>query len=259
MKFIIDYFRIKSIDVSYDKGRIESHKSVLDSKPILQKILKEINDFLVVQIFKARPKYKNTILEIGSGVHTFPKTLGTVITSDVAYNSELDLSVDAKDLSFKNDSIDIIIGQFVFHHFSQPTKTLQELIRVLKVNGLIVFIEPANTFLGRLIFPYLHESEYYDKTAGWENNSRGNMVDANQALSFIYFNRDLELFKKEFPELDVLQNSLLLPFGLQYIFSGGLNFKQLLPDFAFKILLRPLDSIFRFLSIHWVIILRKSE
>ena len=103
----------------------------------------------------------------------------------------------------------------------------------------------------------MHKSEYYDTMADWKNQSRGTMENANQALSYIYFNRDKELFIQKFQDFEILEDSLLIPFGLRYIASGGLNFRQLLPDFMFKTVLKLLDTLFKSLAVHWIIVLRK--
>jgi hypothetical protein len=84
------------------------------------------------------------------------------------------------------------------------------------------------------------------------------MENANQALSYIYFNRDKERFIQEFQDYEILEDSLLIPFGLRYIASGGLNFRQLLPDFMFNSVLKFLDKRFNFFAVHWIIILRKK-
>jgi hypothetical protein len=84
------------------------------------------------------------------------------------------------------------------------------------------------------------------------------MENANQALSYIYFNRDKERFIQEFQDYEILEDSLLIPFGLRYIASGGLNFRQLLPDFMFNSVLKFLDKRFTFFAVHWIIILRKK-
>lgn len=49
---------------------------------------------------------------------------------------------DLMDLSFKNESIDLIISSDVFEHISEPYKAHEEIYRVLKMGGKHVFTIP---------------------------------------------------------------------------------------------------------------------
>jgi SAM-dependent methyltransferase len=256
--YIIGLIRLSKIDFSDDTARIDSHKDIVRSKPVLKSLFDGMNQFIEKNVEKYANSNRLRILEIGSGVHPFSTSLGSVLTSDLVFNTDLNLIVDAQHLCIKTDSLDLVLGQFVFHHFPDPIQALSELDRVLTKGGLVTFIEPANTFLGKLLFPIMHKSEYFDPNASWSNSSRGSMENANQALSYIYFNRDFELFKDRFPQFEILEKSLLIPFGLRYIASGGLNFKQLLPTFLFNNLLKQLDNLFKFFAVHWLIILKKK-
>ena len=253
----INFLRIRNLDFADDESRLKFHKKILLSKPILKSLFTDMNFFTQTQIDKHIQTELLRALEIGSGVHPFTSEICEVITSDLAFNPDLNLVVDAQNLCIKQNSLDLVVGQFVFHHFSDPVGALNELNKVLTKGGLLVLIEPANTFLGRILFPIMHKSEYYDTMADWKNQSRGTMENANQALSYIYFNRDKELFIQKFQDFEILEDSLLIPFGLRYIASGGLNFRQLLPDFMFKTVLKLLDTLFESLAVHWIIVLRK--
>lgn len=255
---LMNFLRLHDLDFADDESRLKFHKNILISKPILKTLFTDMNFFTHSQINKHIKTDLSRALEIGSGVHPFTSEMCEVITSDLAFNPELNLVVDAQNLCIKHNSLDLVIGQFVFHHFSDPVGALNELNKVLTKGALLVLIEPANTILGKILFPVMHKSEYYDTTADWRNQSRGTMENANQALSYIYFNRDKERFIQEFQDYEILEDSLLIPFGLRYIASGGLNFRQLLPDFMFNSVLKFLDKRFNFFAVHWIIILRKK-
>ena len=59
--------------------------------------------------------------------------------------AQLDLA-DAKSLPYKDDLFDIIACNFAFHHFDNKQKCLDEMRRVLKVDGLLLMqnISPEN-------------------------------------------------------------------------------------------------------------------
>jgi SAM-dependent methyltransferase len=254
---IMGFLRLSNLDFTDDVSRLKFHRNILSSKPVLETLFSEMNLFTHSQVDKYIRTNLSKAVEIGSGVHPFTSKNYKVISSDLAHNAELDLVVDAQNLCIKPGSLDLVVGQFVFHHFSDPVRALSQLNKVLNRGGLLVLIEPANTFLGKILFPIMHKSEYYDPTADWKNGSKGDGGDANQALSYICFNRDRDIFIKKFKEFEILEDSLLIPFGLRYIASGGLNFRQLLPDFLFNSALKYLDTRFNFFAVHWMIILRK--
>jgi hypothetical protein len=56
------------------------------------------------------------------------------------------------------------------------------------------------------------------------------MEGANQALSYIVFERDRERFERLFPDLEIVEQSWIANYP-RYLLSGGLNFRQLLPTF----------------------------
>lgn len=86
------------------------------------------------------------------------------------------------------------------------------------------------------------------------------MAGANQALSYIVFKRDLDLFLKKYPQLEVVEQKVL-PNYLRYLLSGGLNFRQILPSFCepviklMEFLISPFNST---LGLHHSIVIRKK-
>jgi hypothetical protein len=124
-----------------------------------------------------------------------------------------------------------------------------------------VFYSPVEGPVARWLFTRLHDCEYFDLNASWENTrQRGPCLDANQALSGIIFGRDRLQFEKEFPDLELVAD---LPHTqLKYFLSGGVNFRQLVPDWAYplvsgsELLLSPLN---RWIALQHTIVLRKRS
>ena len=57
-------------------------------------------------------------------------------------NNELSFKVeDATNLSFKKNSFDLVISQNVFHHIPKWDKTIQEIKRVLRPNGYVIWYD----------------------------------------------------------------------------------------------------------------------
>ena len=93
-------------------------------------------------------------------------------------------------------------------------------------------IEPANTLWGRFIYRNFHH-EPFDVNGDWTIPQKGPLSGANGALPWIVFERDRAVFDQKFPHLKVEQINYRNPF--LYLVSGGVSFRQLLPDFMFGI------------------------
>jgi hypothetical protein len=105
------------------------------------------------------------------------------------------------------------------------------------------------------------DEQFITNVKSWKNKKiSGPLSGANQALSYIVFERDLGKFKKIYENrLQIVHKTYVLNF-LRYIFSGGLNFRQLLPTFFdpllifIEILCKPFA---KFCSVHHVIVLKR--
>jgi hypothetical protein len=85
------------------------------------------------------------------------------------------------------------------------------------------------------------------------------MSGANQALSHLIFDRDLNRFQAEHPTLEIVHRDVLGNW-LRYLLSGGLNFRPLFPAAGtplLKGLERLLNPLRGRLGLHRVIVLRK--
>ena len=83
------------------------------------------------------------------------------------------------------------------------------------------------------------------------------MSNANQALSHIVFFRE-KIFEEKYPNLKVVEIKRINSY-LRYLVSGGINFKQLLPD-IFIPLLKLVEFILKpfshFLCVHYLIVIK---
>jgi SAM-dependent methyltransferase len=200
-------------------------------------------------------------LEIGAGVSFFNRLFPEVLITDIKNSNQLDRTLDAQKMDLPNRSVRTIYGINCFHHLPEPDKFFHELDRVLVHGGGCILIEPYYGPAAKMIFTRLFMTETFDKSQlGWSTANQGVMVGANQALSYIIFIRDREIFMRKFPDLEIIYSRPLNNF-LQYLLSGGLNFKQLCPDFLIptikvvEYLLAPLAPVF---AMHHIIVLRKK-
>lgn len=203
-------------------------------------------------------------IELGSGTGFFKKIRKKVITSDIRPGLKYDIRIDATNMKLKKNSVKCIYAINVFHHISNPNKFFKELIRVLKKNGGCILIEPHNGFLSRMLHSYACKEEYFDtRVKEWIAKKKvGPLSNANQALSYNIFERDEKKFKKKYGEnLKIIHKQYIIN-GLRFILSGGLNFKQLVPNFFIPLLFvteKILTPFAKFWTPYRMIVLKKVK
>jgi SAM-dependent methyltransferase len=181
---------------------------------------------------KARAIKNGKHLEIGSGGGFLKDVFPEVITSDIMDLPNVDMVFSAEKLPFEANSLASIVMLNVFHHIPHPDLFLKEAQRTLVNGGKIIMVEPANSALGRFIYKRFHHEPFNEK--GERAIAAGNpLSNSNQALPFIYFERDTDLFKKEYPQLKIVSINYHTPFS--YIISGGVSRRAMLPFFMHKI------------------------
>lgn len=241
-------------------ARFETHGHILARKRMLREVFTEFHllfHSLDIRYFSA----EGLRLELGAGVAPIRSSYPDVLTSDIVPAPGLDLTIDAENMDLEADSVRVIFGQNCFHHFPHPERFFAELERVLPVGGGAVLLEPYHGPVASFVFKRLFHTEGFDKDfPSWETPTSGPMNGANQALSYIVFERDLVKFESKFPRLKIVHQKTCDNY-LKYLLSGGLNFRQLLPDWATPLLsvLQWLLSPFsKWLALHHVIVLRKE-
>ena len=113
--------------------------------------------------------------------------------------------------------------------------------------------------MASLVFKRLFTNEHFDKSGPAVGLRSGPMSDANQALSYVVFKREIDSFTQKFPNLELVS---MEPIGnyLRYLISGGVNFRQLLPDLsipALKLIESALWPLRHTLALHHIIVVRR--
>ncbi len=241
---------VSTIDVD-SEDLTKKHFSVINKKKLLRSAYETFYKEMS-KICDKHFKIDGLEIELGSGVGFFKSTRESIITSDIRKGFKYDMSLDATNMSVENDTVKCFFAINVFHHISHPTKFFNELHRVLKKDGGCILVEPHNGLLSRFIAKNIHKDEYFDtKEIDWDKKIKGGVLsNANQALSHNIFERDKILFEKIYgKKLKVIEKKYIIN-GLRYLLSGGLNFKQLFPNFLIFILFF-LEKIFSPLAKHW--------
>lgn len=219
-----------------------AHRDIILQKPFLKRLYTEwYQEFIRV----AKSVDKGIYLEIGSGGGFLKEVFPEVVTSDILDLPVVDKVFSAEEMPFGENELGCIMMLNVFHHIPKPYLFLKEAQRTLVKGGKIIMIEPANSNLGRFIYKRFHH-EPFDETGPREITAGNPLSNSNQALPHIYFERDLELFTKEFPSLKIKRIQYHTPF--LYVLSGGVSRSAMLPNVLYPVargfewLLRPLSK-----------------
>jgi SAM-dependent methyltransferase len=219
------------------------HQKIISEKKFLRKLYEEWYK-VFANLIPNLPEGK--IVELGSGGGFFKKIEPSVICSDVLDLPTNDLTFSALEMPFKDNEISAVFMIDTFHHIPDSGLFLKEIDRVLKKNGMLVMIEPANSLWGRFIYKNFHH-EPFDVNANWEIPTSGPLSGANGALPWIVFKRDIRRFETDFSNLKLTEYKYHTPF--RYLVSGGVSFKQLMPNFTYPFF-RLFDISSSFVSKH---------
>lgn len=249
------------VDIDSDE-RVVVHRRILLGKPMLQQVLREFYE-VCVDLDTRHFSGAGGRVELGGGSTILKHFLPHVISTDIKAASHLDIVVDAQAMPFADESVRAFYAIDCFHHLPQPESFFRELRRTLVPGGGCVLIEPYYGPVARQLFKRLFASESFDPDqVEWSavEGAMGSMGGANQALSYIVFERDRAKLREKFPELRIVREFPMTNY-LRYLSSGGVNFRPLLPHVltpALRLTELVLSPARRLLALHHVIALRKD-
>ena len=162
-------------------------------------------------------------IELGCGASFIDQINESIKKTDVFLNSNTDFKLNAMDIGqkFENKISNLILVN-VFHHISDPVLFLKAAEKSLLPGGRIIMIEPSNNYWSRLVYKFVGHEPFDTAQSEWKFESKDPLLDSNQALSWIIFERDYEKFKNLFPMFSLIQKKNMMPFS--YLLSGGHSF-----------------------------------
>lgn len=262
MNRLLDLLRepaLDSIDIDGTE-RFSAHQRTLARKRMLREVFTEFHH-LFLDTDKRFLTADGLKIELGAGVAPVRNSYPDVLATDVVAVPHLDRTLDAEAMDLPDVSVRAFYGQNCFHHFSNPCRFFDELERTLLPGGGAILIEPYYGILATFLFKRLFKTEGFDKSyPSWNTPPTGPMSGTNQALSYLVFVRDRVEFETKYPQLRIAAQFPISNY-LKYVLSGGLNFKQLLPDWmipAISLIQKGLTPLEHWLALHHVIVLRKE-
>ncbi len=206
-----------------------AHRDIILKKKFLKRLYEDWYKNMFAEMGNMA---QGKVLEIGSGGGFLKELYPKVVTSDILPLPNVDQVFSAEHLPFEENTLSAVCMLNVFHHIPNPNIFLKEAERTLIKGGKIVMIEPANSTFGRFIYKHFHH-EPFDEKAGRQIQAGNPLSNSNQALPYIYFERDLDLFKSEYPKLKITKVNYHSPFS--YIISGGVSRSAMLPSFLYPL------------------------
>lgn len=214
------------------------HRTIVLSKPFLKQI--HTDWYQQFKTYDEANTANGKIIEIGAGGGFLKDIYPKVITSDIMPLDCCDMQFSATEMPFENNSVKSIFMLNVLHHIPDNEAFFKEASRVLNKDGFIYMVEPANTFFSRFIYKNFHHEPFEENVADWKFESKGPLSDANGALPYIIFKRDIQKFNQLFLDLELVAFKYHTPF--KYLVSGGLSKPALVP-FAFYKLINFIEKI----------------
>lgn len=229
LRRVLEHPLTRGMDID-DPCTTDLRNEIIRSKPILRNIYEEWYRFIISHL----PDVSGPVLELGSGAGFLSQRIDSLITSEIFVCRNVRVLLDGQWLPFRDESLRAIAMTNVLHHIPRPEVFLREAYRCLRPRGRVLMIEPWVTGWSKIVYTRLHHEPFNTKQNDWSHDFGGPLSGANGALPWIIFQRDRQLFEKQFPELQITEVQPLMP--LQYLFSGGVSMRQLLPSFLHPVL-----------------------
>jgi SAM-dependent methyltransferase len=186
------------------------------------------------------------VLEVGAGIGVTKLflTKGHITLSDIEAHPWMDSREDALNLSWKDESVDVIIANNMIHHLPQPLRFFAEAHRVLRRGGRLLIQDVNCGFFMRRLLRLMKIEDFdftvdvFDVSKDCTNPSGGHW-DGNAAIPNILFD-DVSKFEKHVSTFKVLEQTRSE--FLVYICSGGINGKTFRIPLPYGVL-KVLDSL----------------
>lgn len=171
---------------------------------------------------------KKINVEVGSGAGLLKEYIkvNVQLTEYKKYHW-INQEVNALNMPYENDSIDVIISSHMIHHLSQPIRFLREAHRVLKKDGYLLIQEINTSLLMRLLIRIIkiegwsYDIDVFDNTAIISDPD--DPWSANNAVPELLFS-DINKFEKNVEGFKIKENQLCECFI--FLISGGVTAKR---------------------------------
>jgi SAM-dependent methyltransferase len=208
---------------------LREHERAWNERPLLRRIYRDWFELLSSKLSRVG----GPTIELGSGIGRLRESVPELVTTDVEPTPWADRVVDAALLPYQDGELANIVMLDVFHHLPRPASFLDEARRALAPRGRVVMLEPYCAPVSSLVYRFLHHERLdlnEDAFAEWSSNDP--LADANIAQPTLAFFRQVDEFRRRWPELEVSERRLHTLF--LYPLSGGFSKRPLVPARAYR-------------------------
>ena len=260
----------KTFRPSHEENRMRNEGGVLEARKNFFEYRPSNLNFLLQNRYEWMRPYlcgKNKVVELGAGVGWSKIILkdSPIMLTDIEQYPWIDKVVDAVNLPFAPESVDVFVCSHMIHHVAYPSKFLRNMATCLKKDGVIVINEIYTSFLMKILLRMMRHE-------GWDYgidvfndvrpvNNPGDPWSANCAVPELLWD-DSDEFEKRIDCLKVESNQPceFLIFAL----SGGVIAKTKTINLPFGILrfVHGLDNVLvkcfpRFFALGKRVVLRR--
>jgi SAM-dependent methyltransferase len=219
---------------------LAAQEEAWETRPLLRRLYGEWYEEVGAQLSHV----PGDTIELGSGIGRFKARFPLAVATDIEPTPWAEEVVDAETLPYENASVANLVLIDVFHHLARPARFLDEASRVLAPGGRCLILDPYCSPISSLAYRFLHHERADLGADGLEDDASvaTSPLASNQARATLIFFRQLESFRRRWPELALVERrrfALVL-----YPLSGGFSRARLVPAASY----RPLAVLDRLLA-----------
>lgn len=202
----------------HDENRMKNEGNVKDARKYFYSGKNRILYRLLEQRFSWMNRYiKDTdenVIELGSGAgfsREFIRNKNLKLT-DVLDNEWIDMHVDAMNLEFEDDSLDVVICSEMIHHLANPASFLENVARKVKPGGRLIIQDMYTCTLMKLVLRIMRHEGWSDEVDVFDRKAVCNdPVDpwsANCSIpKLLFFGGKKNHFEEKFPMYKMLRRT----------------------------------------------------
>jgi SAM-dependent methyltransferase len=219
---------------------IQRNRAVWARKPLLQSVYRDFHRMIASRL---DPRIPGPVVELGSGMGQIKEVIPQCVTTDLFPNPWLDRRENAYALTFADGEVSHLILFDVWHHLRYPGTALREFHRVLAPRGRLIILDPAASWIGRLVYRFFHhESLRLSDRLVWDAPESFSAKDLDYYTSQGSASRIFWWGEHSEKLHDWTIREVLPLAAFEYFATGGFSGPQIGGSF-FHRLLRRLDSI----------------
>lgn len=213
---------------SHDKNRMKNEGDVVAARSYFLEGRNKILISLLEQRFKWMNEYikdtdKNLIeLGCGPGLSKFFIENKNLVLTDVLDNDWVDRHVDALNIDYPDESLDVIICSNMLHHLAKPADFFERTSKKLAKGGRILIQDMHTSLLMKLVLRLMRHEGYSDYVDVFNRdvicNNPEDPWSANCSIPKLLFDNK-ETFEKFFPMYKIRKYELNECF--MFYLSGG--------------------------------------